>query len=245
MRHCLECNKLFDIPKYYQQKKFCSRACSARYYGRLRKQKIIRNCIHCGQEFEAQMPSDPKKFCSSSCAAKFNNQNRSKESREKQKTTLRKTISKDPKPNQKKLAEMEFQNSVVGPYTPVYLCKCALIGKLFYSDTRKKYSNEAIYSSRTAYASRAKFRFNVYHYPDSLDLTLLEKFGWYHPVKNSDGVSRDHLLSIQDGWLNNIDPKIISHPANCRLIMHQQNNTKKANSTIILEDLLQKIKNWR
>lgn len=92
-----------------------------------------------------------------------------------------------------------------------------------------------------AYKSRAKFNFNVYDYPDYFNLDLLKKHGWYHPNKNPNGISRDHLMSIQEGWIFKVNPDIISHPANCQLVFHYQNNSKNTKSIITLDELLKKM----
>lgn len=91
------------------------------------------------------------------------------------------------------------------------------------------------------YWNDCRFKFNVYHYPELFDLELLENFCWYHPVNNPGGVSRDHIISISYGWKNGIDPTIISHIANCRLILQTDNAKKYSRSDILLEELKQKI----
>jgi hypothetical protein len=52
------------------------------------------------------------------------------------------------------------------------------------------------------------------------------------------------MYSINDGWKNNIDPKIISHPANCELMQSRKNIVKNNGSSISLEDLKSRIENW-
>jgi hypothetical protein len=34
---------------------------------------------------------------------------------------------------------------------------------------------------------------------------------------NLGGVSRDHMIAVRDGFNLGIDPKLLSHPANCKL----------------------------
>ena len=58
------------------------------------------------------------------------------------------------------------------------------------------------------------------------------------------GVSRDHIYSVNEGFKNKVDPKIISHPANCRLMVHSENISKNKKSDITIEELLIKIDNW-
>lgn len=47
------------------------------------------------------------------------------------------------------------------------------------------------------------------------------------------------MLSVKDGFERGIDPKIISHPANCRLMIHTDNISKNKKS---IKDLLDRIK---
>ena len=49
---------------------------------------------------------------------------------------------------------------------------------------------------------------------------------------------------IKEGFLNKIDPKIISHPANCQLLLHKDNIKKYINSSITLNELYQRIIKW-
>jgi len=52
---------------------------------------------------------------------------------------------------------------------------------------------------------------------------------------------------VKDGFINNIDPKLLSHPANCRLMIHNGpngNNQKNDVSDITLGELFERINNW-
>ena len=51
----------------------------------------------------------------------------------------------------------------------------------------------------------------------------------------------DHIYSIADGFDNNVDPKIISHPCNLRIVHHSLNESKGKSSEITLEELKVKI----
>ena len=80
------------------------------------------------------------------------------------------------------------------------------------------------------YRWKVGFKFNVYDYPTYFDLSLIEKFGWYSASNrcgNLNGISRDHLYSVYDDFINRIDFSIISHPANCKLVLHRDNQKKK------------------
>lgn len=97
------------------------------------------------------------------------------------------------------------------------------------------------------YRIDAAFTFSLKDFPDEFDFSLIETYGWYKAKNrgnNLGGVSRDHMYSVKDGFLNNVDPKIVAHPANCRLIRQGDNASKKDKSCITLEQLLERIEIW-
>ncbi len=64
-------------------------------------------------------------------------------------------------------------------------------------------------------------------------------------LENKTGVVRDHILSRKDGWVNGIEPQIISHPANCQFLTLSDNSKKGDRSWITYEQLLERINVWR
>jgi hypothetical protein len=97
------------------------------------------------------------------------------------------------------------------------------------------------------YRNECAFKFSLNHYPDEFNFDLIEKYGWYLPKNRGDnlnGVSRDHMISVKYGYENNIDPKIISHPANCMLLRHNDNVSKHKKCSLTIEQLLEKIQIW-
>ena len=52
------------------------------------------------------------------------------------------------------------------------------------------------------------------------------------------------MLSVNDGFKLNINPNLISHPANCRLMIHSENISKNKKSIITEKELLERINNW-
>lgn len=97
------------------------------------------------------------------------------------------------------------------------------------------------------YRQRCDFQFSLSDYPEEFDFSLVEKLGWYSAKNHGDnmgGVSRDHIVSVRYGFDNKIDPKIISHPANCRLLPHNQNVSKGSDNGMSIDDLLIKIDAW-
>ena len=61
---------------------------------------------------------------------------------------------------------------------------------------------------------------------------------------NLGGVSRDHKISVKHGWEHGIPAEIISHPANCELMLHTENFAKKDKCSIELKELNDRIKEW-
>ena len=99
------------------------------------------------------------------------------------------------------------------------------------------------------YKSDTKFNFSLNSYPSEFDFSLIEKFGWYSPSNsknpNIEGISRDHMISVMEGFELSIDPKILAHPANCKLMKHSENISKNKKSTLTIGELKEKIINWK
>jgi C2H2-type zinc finger len=194
-----------------------------------RFQARIRCCQQCNKPLNSY-----RKFCNHSCAAKFTNTNRTEESYEQQKITLRKTLdSKSPTRHEPK-PKVE--------YSKVFLNTCAHCQTKFTSRLKRKYCDlhKQLYceSAKEGY----KFTFNVYCYPELFDLDLLTQLGWYAPGGKSGnwnlcGLSRDHKVSVNESIKNNYDPYYITHPLNCELMPHSENNVKKTKSSITYEQL--------
>jgi hypothetical protein len=97
------------------------------------------------------------------------------------------------------------------------------------------------------YRQRCNFDFKFEDHPNKFNLTLVEQHGWYSPSNkgnNLNGVSKDHMISVRTGFDLGIDPEIIKHPANCKIMLHRQNQSKREKSSITLEELLERIRSW-
>lgn len=162
-------------------------------------------------------PTANPKFCSRSCSASLANSNKPK----RKKTDRKK---KETKPLKQRI--------------------CVDCGRIDY--TKAIFiSDKCIFCNESvAYRKKCKFMFDLKTYEKEFDLTLLKIHGMFHPKNNPRGVSRDHKLSIDYGKKNNIDPKILSHPANCQIILQSENTRKRCKSSITLERLLVDIKEW-
>jgi hypothetical protein len=175
-------------------------------------------------------------FCNGSCAATYNNRKKDYSK-----------ISSGPK-GQPKFTKIEW---LVCPETNKYFCNRNNKGRIiknspYLSNKRRKQykGNKQLYD----YRQQSLFKFNVYNYPEYFNLQLVEAHGWYKPVNkgnNLKGVSRDHMISVKYGFDNNIDPKIIAHPANCKLMLHSKNTSKNTNCSLTIEQLLDKISKWQ
>lgn len=190
-------------------------------------------CLECGN----QIPYKKKrnKFCNRSCSAKYNNS--------------RRTYTKEHKNNISEALKYE-KIDVECEY-------CGNIFKVLESENRKFCSIKCSSKSKEksidesgkliSYRHKCKFKFNVYDYPEEFNLKLLEKYGWYKAVNNGNnlnGVSRDHKYSVKKGFKNKVDSEIISHPANCQLLLHNKNISKGNNCSISLDNLKEEIKSW-
>ena len=192
-----------------------------------------KHCKECGKIFDNYI-SQNKIFCSSSCAAIFNNKLKevvSDETKQKISDSVRYWHKNNPKVKKIKVNK---------------LIKCKYCGKdcnkpykRICEDCKNKYYN--------FYRPDCEFIFNIKNFPDEFELTLISKNGWYSPTNkfnNLNGISRDHMYSVKEGFINKISPEIIRHPANCKLMVHHENNVKKSNSSITIDELLKKIILW-
>ncbi len=94
---------------------------------------------------------------------------------------------------------------------------------------------------------REQCQFNLSGIIDKIEgYSLLVEHGMYSNGyrPNFAGVVRDHVVSVIYGYDNNIDPKIISHPANCRFILHLDNARKGRRCAVSLDELQKRIENW-
>lgn len=208
------------------------------------------------------MHSKPGKFCSHSCSNSRPHTDESKAKtseklagRKMSSTSIAKMVSTRKANGSYKLSDdhkeklriantkkhKKFPNKV-GPYCTVYHNKCAVCSKVSLEKSFRKYCSEhssLLTNKRAVY----KFRFNVYDYPDLFDLNLLSEVGFYAPRGkagkwNPNGLSRDHRVSVDEAIRNNYDPYYITHPLNCELMPHLENNSKNTASSITYTQLI-------
>lgn len=216
--------------------------------------RILSVCPKCNNEFDAYSIHGNKKFCSRSCA-------NSRGPRDEQfKIAVRTKLKEYVQPAERiaRIKQTQLRNAqnagVFQKEVSCEYCNNKLLryerrtGKFFCSIEHRREYHRMHRDEFQQYKEACKFKFNPLDYPDHFDLTLVHQYGWYSPTNkgnNLSGVSRDHRLSIRTGYDNNISPEIISHPANCELMIHSENNKKNLKSSITLEVLMEKINTWR
>lgn len=192
-------------------------------------QASLSNCKHCNKLFKSQYKAV---FCSKSCSTTFTNQFKVKSESSNQSTSdsLKEYFRINPRP--KKVSTRVKGTSV-----------CKHCNNTFESKIQKKYccTCSPLYMAQAR--NRFKFTFNVFKYPELFDLQLLQQVGFYAPRGksgrwNPKGLSRDHKVSVNESIVNNYDPYYITHPLNCELMPHSDNNKKKTKSSIKYEDLV-------
>jgi hypothetical protein len=137
---------------------------------------------------------------------------------------------------------------------PKKCCNCNNIftfkerNKIYCSKGCRKEYNRKNRDKFLNYKSDTSFKFSLNEYPDEFDFDLIEKYGWYSPSNskkpNIGGVSRDHMLSVKEGFKFGIDPKLLAHPANCQLMVHSDNISKNKKSSLTLDELMVRIDEW-
>lgn len=205
----------------------------------------IHQCLNC-QKFI----SISKKYCCRSCGTSYSNSLKGERS-ETDKSKIRNGVKKS---HERKKIEFiknfigpilpkEIKPEYVGEYSTLYTPTCKNCNLMFVSRKRMKYCKECNHLYCSSNKMGYKFKFNVYHYPELFDLELLKSIGWFSPGGksgkwNPNGLSRDHKVSVSEAIKMNYGPFYISHPLNCELMSHSENNIKKTKSSILYADLV-------
>lgn len=209
-------------------------------FGLLKKFDVV--CETCGNKFqveerEKQYPKKERYFCSVSCSCKYS-------------SNINKKV-KVKKIKEKRLKYIQEHNIGI-KYD--YICKNCNIdfqhkdkNRIFCSmKCRRDYDRKRMTDKRI-YESLSSFKFSLSDFPDEFDFNLIKEHGWYQASNRGDnltGVSRDHMYSVKKGFENNIPPYYISHPANCKLLIHTENFKKLDFCSITLDELVERVNNW-
>lgn len=237
-------NGKYDTQQFKSKITFAAKVSQDNKYGK--KQIIKKICKKCDNEFEIYgRPLRPeiiqKEYCSQSCA---NSRAHTEIGRKNISNGINRYLLSKPK----------------GIGIKKKYCKWCLVefssikNKGFCSDACKNAKLAFIrairrinLSDKKKYQLNCKFNFNLKDFPKEFDFELLQEHGMYKAANhgnNLTGVSRDHMISIDYGFKNNIKPEIISHPANCKLILQTENSSKYKKCSITIEELLLRIEDW-
>lgn len=97
-------------------------------------------------------------------------------------------------------------------------------------------------SNYEQYKKQCQFNFSKKMYQLLIEVEKIKDYNWYNAKnQNHDYLSRDHMISISYGYYHNIDPYLISHPANCRLISQRENESKNDNCSITVLELIERV----
>lgn len=194
------------------------------------------NCKQCNIKI-ITYTKRPQIFCSSSCSASFNNSGRVMSDDTKEK--IREKIINIQNYNVKKNEKINVKKNIAR--------RCRFCNNFTVTQKHKIICESCKTNYYKLYRPICEFDFNVNDFPEEFSLELIKLHGWYSPSNkgnNLNGVSKDHLYSVRDGFVNKVDSNIIKHPANCKLILHKDNNHKSFYSSITLDELLLRIDLW-
>lgn len=209
----------------------------------------MKTCENCNTEIDGSFGSG--RFCSTKCARSFSTKGKRKEinKKVKQKLTGRKLTeehkSKLKGSNNGKWVDGKSLNKINYRRRSDRFCNSC--GEPTVNQPHKKICENCKQNYYKHYRPLCEFDFDVKNFKNKFNTDLVDKFGWYSPRNkgnNIGGVSKDHLYSVKDGFINKISPDIIKHPANCELVKHLENQKKYNKSKITLQELLIRIENW-
>ena len=187
-------------------------------------------CVQCDLSLEYNKRQN--KFCSASCSAIYNNARKDYSKFKTGPTKSKQSISKNCI-HCNTLFDTLKQNKK-------FCCRACAV----------THRNIPLRANRTEwqnYRADCQFRFSIKDYPEEFEFDLIKLHGWYQASNkgnNLNGVSRDHMVSCRYGFDNNLPAEHLRHPANCRLLIHNDNVSKHKNNSISYEELLERIKIW-
>lgn len=249
--NCAECRGEFEKEKreVTRQNKngkfkfYCCKICEG--VGRSRTQKKhfaeTKECLNCGEDFESSTHVQAKTCCSRKCAAAYSQSFCTEESKSKTSTKIKEKWANGgfdklkTKETFTKVCEKCLDTFATKREKRRYCC-------LFCAASARNKSSGIV-----EYRNKCKFNFSLNDFPEEFDFSLIEIYGWYKASNRGDnlsGVSRDHMVSVKYGFENDIDPNIMSHPANCCLMCHNDNFKKKDKCSLTLEQLKDRINEW-
>lgn len=255
-------------PKYIENRKKVSdvaKKLNKTKYGELKKFEVECANPKCKKHFfiecrENVFNENKKYFCSISCA---NTHIISEDTKEKISNSVKEYISKNgsfgclPKnvnflKNEKRICEKCGKEFIPKKRKQKYCCndcyKSHKLIKLYmekFNCAEEDIENYKILFS--LYKRQCKFTFNISDYANEFNIDLIKENGWYSAFNrgnNLNGVSRDHKFSVNEGFKQKIDPYLISHPANCELLIQIDNSSKCDKCSLTIDELIKNVNEW-
>lgn len=202
-----------------------------------------KKCEQCGNIIPYEKRDN--RFCGHSCSSSYTNHRR---------VIKQHNLSDNGYKNILEAIYKKHKNSIdLYNENPVFCKNC---GKQLSYNRKKNYfcnqdcKNEFYKKNKSdyrLYRDLCAFKFNLNNYKNEFDFSLIEKYGWYTASNhggNINGVSRDHKFSVNEGFKNMINPLILSHPSNCKLMIHRDNIKKNWRSSISIDELILNIENF-
>lgn len=214
-------------------------------FGEIRKYHV--KCCKCGtdvivHEEEKLFPKRERYFCKPCSHSRV----RTEETKERiraslYRTRLEKGMCVDGTLEERTCPECGkiFRTWKLNPETRACSVQCAARLK-----SRKINANKELF---IRYRKCCQFKFSLKILEPGNGQELLQEFGMYRAANrgnNLKGVSRDHKLSIKDGFRQKVDPYYMSHPANCQLLQQQENEHKNFKSILSLQELILEVERW-
>ncbi len=188
-------------------------------------------CLNCHDElpYEKTIKIKNPRYCGRSCATSYANKKRGPRSDETRKKISETANKRNGKP---------FISTINGPYSKIFYCKCAHCKIDFINRRKIKYCSEHSDLYKRNNRNKYAFTFSIGNHPDLFQNSslLLKRHGMWSPT-NTQGVTRDHRISVNEAIKNNYDPYYITHPLNCELMPWDQNNKKNTKSSLTYREL--------
>lgn len=236
MKNCKQCGT--EIPNH---KQFCNNSCAAKYNNKRRKPRSEASKKKTSESIKKHHKENPMSDKTKEKISKAQiGKTQSIETKEKISKSLKELYKENPEKHSKFNA---LKPTIVGEFSTLYNCTCKHCNLKMLLPSPKQYCEECK-ENHSNLRMRFQFNFNVYHYPDLFDLDLLNENGWYAPRGksgkwNPNGLSRDHKVSIAEAIKNNYDSYYITHPMNCELMPHSENQKKHSECSLSYSSLKQ------
>lgn len=100
-------------------------------------------------------------------------------------------------------------------------------------------------TDREKYYAECEFNFPDDLLPYTKSSHLIGQHPWYNPhFPKENGLTKDHMISKSYGYWHNIDSYLISHPANCEIMLKDINSSKNDSCSITVNELIERVEWW-